>query len=107
MISSLRLCRECLSTMLIGTAELLTWKFVAESTPPEKVEVENEGREVCAAFREALVASVIEIDDAVGEEGWEADVADGCIINDPTGEDAVGLELLGDCGELRSCKLYL
>jgi hypothetical protein len=29
--------------MLIGTAELLTWKFVAESTPPEKVRWKMKG----------------------------------------------------------------
>ena len=69
--------------------------------------MKNEGREVCAVLSEALVANVIEFDDAVGEEGWEADVADGCIINDPIGVDAVGLELLGNCEELRPCKLYL
>jgi hypothetical protein len=69
--------------------------------------VKNEGRVVCAAFNEALVVSVIEFDDAVGEEGWEADAADGCIISDPISEDAVGLELFDDCEELRSCKLYL
>jgi hypothetical protein len=62
--------------MLVGIAELLAWKFVAESTPSEKVEVENEGREVCAASNEVLVASVIGFDDEVGEEGWDSSDSD-------------------------------
>ena len=80
---------------------------MAESTPPEIVDVEIEGREVFAAFNEVPVTCVIEFGNAVGEEGWDADVADSCTITDPIGEEGVGLELLGDCGELHSCKLNL
>jgi hypothetical protein len=85
---------------------LLTCKLVAETPPTELARVEEvvkvDGREVCAAFNAALVATVMESEDVASEEDRDAAITDGCVNSDPIDEVDDGFD---DIEELHSCQL--
>jgi hypothetical protein len=85
---------------------LYTCKLVAETPPTElaraKEVVKVDGRVVCAALNAALVATVMESEDAASEEDRDAAITDGCVNSDPIDDDDDGFD---DIEELPSCKL--
>lgn len=92
--------KTCSLNKLEAKVEFVTCKLVAELVCA-MVEVEDKGTEVCAAFKEALVTTVIEFEDTIAEEDPKAVVTDGCANSDPVDENAAGFD---DCEELCSYK---